>query len=346
MMVLPLLVLAFASAVAGTAAAATTNLPVVINTWPFSAATEAAWSSIAVQKTSAVDAVVAGCTRCEQLQCDTTVGFGGSPDENGETTLDAMIMDGTAMNVGAVGNLRFIKNAIGVAKYVLYNTDHSILAGNQATDFAIQMGFEAESLSTNQSRAMWESWRTANCQPNYRMNVSPDSAKSCGPYKPNASPSKKLIGEESKSTTFDNHDTIAMVIVDTEGNVVSGTSTNGASHKVPGRVGDGPLVGAGSYADSDVGGCGATGDGDLMMRFLPCYQAVESMRNGMSPQEAANSALMRIGKKFPTFHGGLVVISKDGSYGAAGWGWNFTYTIRTPTMTSATVFSVAPLGPS
>jgi len=80
-----------------------------------------------------------------------------------------------------------------------------------------------------------------------------------------------------------NHDTIGMVAIDKQGNVVSATSTNGANHKIAGRVGDSPIMGAGSYADSEVGGCGATGDGDVMMRFLPCYQAIESMRNGKTP---------------------------------------------------------------
>jgi N4-(beta-N-acetylglucosaminyl)-L-asparaginase len=325
-------------------------LPVVINTWPFTAATESAWKSLVQEHASSIDAIVAGCSTCEKLQCDHSVGYGGSPDENGETTLDAMIMDGSSMNVGAVANLRRIRDAIAVAKYVLENTEHSILAGDQATEFAKEMGFTEESLQTDWSKEVWENWRKGNCQPNYWSDVFPDHAKMCGPYHPQRDMNgiQQQVREYIGNSNFDNHDTISMVIVNSEKNVVSGTSTNGATHKIPGRVGDGPIVGAGSYADSEVGGCGATGDGDVMMRFLPCYQAVESMRlnKNITPQQAAEDALSRIGRKFPGFHGGLVVVDREGNYGAAGWGWNFSYSVRTESMNAAKIIQVPPIGPN
>lgn len=105
----------------------------------------------------------------EEEQCDRTVGFGGSPDENGETTLDAMIMDGKTFNVGAVACLRRIKPAISVARKVLEHTSHSILAGELATQFAVEMGFKEESLTTPESKKMWLDWRNQNCQPNFWM---------------------------------------------------------------------------------------------------------------------------------------------------------------------------------
>jgi len=104
---------------------------------------------------------------CEREQCDTTVGYGGSPDENGETTLDAMIMDGKTMNIGAVAALREIKDAISVAKHVLYNTKHTLIVGDQATNFAVSMGFKRESLSTTESQEIWQNWKNRNCQPNF-----------------------------------------------------------------------------------------------------------------------------------------------------------------------------------
>lgn len=110
-----------------------------------------------------------GCSVCERLQCDGTVGYGGSPDENGETTLDAMIMDGKTMNMGAVAALRNVKDAIAVAKHVLQNTKHSMLVGEQATAFAEKMGFKTESLATNHSTDMWRAWKVSNCQPNFWM---------------------------------------------------------------------------------------------------------------------------------------------------------------------------------
>lgn len=108
---------------------------------------------------------------CEREQCDGTVGYGGSPDENGESTLDALIMDGTTMNVGAVAALREIKHAISVARHVLENTKHTLLVGSQATDFAVMMGYQRETLQTEHSKELWEQWKTNNCQPNFWMVI-------------------------------------------------------------------------------------------------------------------------------------------------------------------------------
>ncbi|KAF3350350.1 hypothetical protein VdG2_01486 [Verticillium dahliae VDG2] len=245
----------FPVALAGLAAAAPSpGLPLAINTWggPFVAATDAAYASL-LQGGAALDAVETGCSVCEANQCDGSVGYGGSPDEACETTLDAMIMDGVTMKAGAVAGLRRIKNAVGSG-----------------------------------------------------------------------------------------HDTISLTAISADGVMAAGTSTNGASFKVPGRVGDGPIVGSGSYVDNDVGACGATGDGDIMMRFLPCYQAVESMRNGMAPTEAAEDAVRRMVRKYPAVASGIVVVDKDGNHGAAasGWGGTFTYAYRGGSMNATVVVEV------
>ncbi|XP_053734443.1 N(4)-(beta-N-acetylglucosaminyl)-L-asparaginase isoform X1 [Synchiropus splendidus] len=246
------------------------SLPLVVNTWPFRDATAAAWSTLK-SGGSVLDAVEKGCARCETDQCDGTVGFGGSPDEFGETTLDAMIMDGDTMEVGAVADLRRIKNAIGVARAVMEHTDHTLLVGESATLFAESMGFISEDLTTNKSLNIFEQWLKGNCQPNYHKKVVPDPSKSCGPYKPVATVQQS---KRPRHANIDSHDTIGMIAIDAYGHVAAGTSTNGLTHKVPGRVGDSPVVGAGAYADSSVGAAAATGDGDLMMRFLPrcCVQ--------------------------------------------------------------------------
>lgn len=162
------------------------TLPIVINTWSingYEKAPDYAWESL-MKTGNRLDAIEAGCGFCEKAQCDGTVGFGGSPDESGNTTLDAMIFDGPTHSLGAVGALKGIKNAIGVARAVLKFTDHSFLAGESATKFAIEMGFKQESLATNHSLGMWQKWLANNCQPNYRENVVPDPRKACGPYKP------------------------------------------------------------------------------------------------------------------------------------------------------------------
>ncbi|KAI1826780.1 asparaginase [Xylaria intraflava] len=317
------------------------GLPMVINTWggQFTAATDAAYLSLLEPNTSALDAVEFGCKTCEANQCDGTVGYGGSPDENCETTLDAMIMDGTTMKSGSVAALRRIKNAIGVARAVLEHTTHTMLAGDLATDFAISNGFMPENLTTADSAALCAEWKAGGCQPNYRINVMPDPSSSCGPY----SPTPLNSSSDRYTSPLQGHDTISMIALHSAGTMAAGTSTNGASYKVPGRVGDGPITGSGSYVDGDVGGCGATGDGDVMMRFLPCYQAVENLRLGMSPKAAAEDAVRRMLKKYPTIQSGIVVVNKKGEHGGAGSGWTFTYAYRGGVMNETAVVNVPPL---
>ncbi|XP_032672100.1 N(4)-(Beta-N-acetylglucosaminyl)-L-asparaginase-like isoform X2 [Odontomachus brunneus] len=319
--------------VIGKQSADTSNntFPVVVITWDYKEATEKAWDVIHNQKRSALDAIEEGCSLCEEQQCRKTVGFGGSPDETGETTLDALIMDGLAMNVGGVGGLRNVKSAISVARKVLENTKHSLLGGSLATDFALKMGFKEESLETNESRDMWMQWKTKNCQPNFWKNVLPDPTTSCGPYRPNNEKNSdydeySLIGSE------ENHDTIAILAIDSEGYTAAGASTNGAKNKIPGRIGDSPIAGAGAYADQDVGAAAGTGDGDVMMRFLPSFLAVEAMRYGATPTVAARAAINRIAQHYPAFFGGVIALNKNGEYGAACNGMAlFPYYIANPT---------------
>ncbi|XP_003415873.1 N(4)-(beta-N-acetylglucosaminyl)-L-asparaginase [Loxodonta africana] len=292
-------------------------LPLVLNTWPFRNATEAAWRTLA-SGGSPLDAVESGCAVCEREQCDGTVGFGGSPDEFGETTLDAMIMDGTTMDVGAVGALRRVKNAIGVARKVLEYTTHTLLAGESATKFAESMGFVNEDLSTNASRALHSAWLARNCQPNYWRNVVPDASTYCGPYKPKPPGVSEQDGTTCKGTgDTHSHDTIGMIVIHKTGHTAAGTSTNGLKFKIPGRVGDSPVPGSGAYADDTAGAAAATGDGDTLMRFLPSYQAVEYMRRGVDPTIACQKVISRIQKYFPKFFGAVLCANVTGNYGAA-----------------------------
>lgn len=147
------------------------------------------------------------------------------------------------MNVGAVGSLRNITDAIAVAKHVLLYTKHTLLVGEQATNFAKMMGFKERNLSTKKSLKIHKDWLNSNCQPNFWMNVKPLPEKSCGPYHP--IPQERLVRSDNDINSMfasDNHDTIGMVVIDDKGNVAAGTSTNGANHKIPGRVGDSPIV--------------------------------------------------------------------------------------------------------
>lgn len=204
------------------------------------------------------------------------------------------------MDVGAVGGLRNVKSAVSVARKVLENTQHNLLGGDLAADFAARMGFKKESLSTNESKQMWTQWKANNCQPNFwkvhtdqnpyvtsyqfsfplvyrryfcrSQNVVPDSTKSCGPYRPRTTVEEDSDNDNTKDEIIgseENHDTIGMLAIDSQGRFAAGTSTNGAKYKIPGRIGDSPIPGAGAYADQDAGAAAGTGDGDIMMRFLP-----------------------------------------------------------------------------
>uniref|UniRef100_A0A914UIU4 N(4)-(beta-N-acetylglucosaminyl)-L-asparaginase n=1 Tax=Plectus sambesii TaxID=2011161 RepID=A0A914UIU4_9BILA len=184
------------------------------------------------------------------------------------------------------------------------------------------MGFTEESLQTDESKKMYDLWKAGHCQQNFRKDVLPNPRTSCGPYHPKRSAAEfdsqaQKATESANNEITSNHDTIGMVIIDANADVSVGTSTNGATHKIPGRVGDAPLPGAGAYVDNAVGGAAATGDGDVMMRFLPSYHAVELMANGATPSEATRSAIERIKPFYPAFTGAVIAADKKGRYGAA-----------------------------
>lgn len=284
-------------------------LPVVATTWEFGVkANKAAWA-ILEKGGNALDAVEAGVNEIELDPHEESVGFGGTPNEVGETTLDAMVMWGPTHEVGAVGCLKRVKKAISVARRVLERTKHTFLVGEDATIFAVRMGFTLESLTNERSSRMWEEWVQRGRKPSHWEDEPRDK---------NAPDPK-------------DHDTIGMVAVDRNGDVCVGLSTNGLDFKIPGRVGDSPITGAGGYCDNDVGGAVATGNGDVMMRFLPSYQTVENMRRGMSPSEAAQEALARIRKKGYKIGGAIVAVNKKGQVGAAALEFReFPFAVRSP----------------
>ncbi|CAG9533572.1 unnamed protein product [Cercopithifilaria johnstoni] len=324
------------------------EVPLVITTWgtdDFQAATGKAFLTL-TKTHDRMESLLEGLTECEQLQCDGTVGFGGSPDEKGETRLDALIYDGLNHEMGAVGSLPNVKNAARVAYAVMKYTKHSILVGENAADFAVEMGFKRESLYTNSSHAAHQKWIKQNCQPNYRKNVLPDPNKSCGPYKPANDKDGFTYSVKSSHPDFEvnrrNHDTIGMIVIDFEYNIAAGTSTNGANHKVPGRIGDSPIPGAGAYADNDVGGAVSTGDGDIMMRFVSSFQTVQYIREGKTPTEAAEITIRAISRKYPNFRGAIVAVNKKGQFGAACHGMDFfKFCIQNRNFTKVKVLSVA-----
>lgn len=327
--------------------------PLVLNTWSgdFRGATSTAFAVLARSPTgdedgpARLDALVEGLSYCEAHQCGGSVGFGGHPDSNGEPTLDALIFDGVTHDVGAVGGLRRVKNAIAVARGVLEHTNHSLLVGDAATRFGVDfLGFVEEPLGTPESDAMHAEWQANACQPNYYRF--PNSTTSCPPYSLDDADGyrqRPTAPRFSPHVHETNHDTIGMVVIDAQGDLACGVTTNGLGNKVPGRVGDSPLPGAGCYVDNDVGGCACTGDGDVMLRFSPSSHAVQYMLHGASPQAAAEKAIRKIASYYPGFVGGMVCADKQGNYGAAGWNWVLSYSVRNPGMEDVESHDVPPL---
>ncbi|EFO89722.1 hypothetical protein CRE_07375 [Caenorhabditis remanei] len=294
------------------------NVPVVITTWGSDGFAKATKKAVdATLAGGRMYGLVEGLSTCEALQCDKTVGYGGSPDENGETCLDSLVFDADGMRVGAVANLHRIRDAAKVAWGIMNYTKHTLLVGESATQFAKSIGFQETELATNETKSWIESWKGQKCQPNFWKNVSPDPGTSCGPYQP-----KPLLSREYSSNEIGynvektNHDTIGMVVFDLEKKFSAGTSSNGARFKIPGRVGDSPIPGAGAYANT-FGGAAATGDGDVMMRFLPSFYTVTQMELGTKPSKATHKAIQRILDVYPKFSGAIVALDAHGRTGVA-----------------------------
>lgn len=282
--------------------------PFILTTWDFGPGANARGFSVLDEGGSALDAVEAAINYVELLPDEYWVGYGGVPNEIGETTLDAMILWGPTHDVGAVGSLKRVKRAISVARAVMEKTQHTLIVGDDATRFAVRMGFEETSLTSAVSQARWEEW----------------AAKDI--------PTDAFDPEPMEVDNLNGHDTVGTIALDRSGNLCVGCSTNGREFKIPGRVGDSPIAGAGAYGDQEVGGAVATGNGDVMMRFLPTYHTVELMRQGVPPGEAARAAIKRITDKGYKFGGGIAAVSVDGRHGGAHAGWEdegFSYSVQT-----------------
>src|SRR6516225_495120 len=238
---------------------------------------------------SLLDAVEKGINVSENDPAVTTVGYGGLPNAEGVVELDAAVMDGTRHRAGAVCNLHSIKNPISVARLVMERTRHTTLAGDGAFRFALKVGFQPEQLLTPESLKKWLEWKSNPKRISYWLSP-------------------------------ENHDTIGMVATDGKGHVVSGCSTSGLAWKIPGRVGDSPLVGCGVYSDDDVGAASATGDGDLMTNYCTSISIVHTMARGASPQDACVDLLRHMVKTDSKNRSGevcVIAINNRGETGAA-----------------------------
>jgi N4-(beta-N-acetylglucosaminyl)-L-asparaginase len=226
-----------------------------------------------------LDAVIAGVNILEEDPNDMSVGYGGLPNENGVVQLDSSVMHGPTHGAGSVAALENIINPSKVAKMVMERTDHVLLVGEGALRFAVSMGFEQQDLLTDQAREVWMKWK---------RNLSDRDDW--------IDPEERLPGGK-KTAALDipfTYGTINCNAVDANGDISGVTTTSGLSYKIPGRVGDSPIIGAGLYVDNDVGACGSTGRGEANMKTCASFLGVEFMRNGDSPEEAGLKVLKRI----------------------------------------------------
>lgn len=261
--------------------------PVVISTWEYGlAANEAAWHVLSNNGWS-LDAVEAGVRVSEANPVVSTVGFGGIPDEKGKVTLDACIMDEKG-RAGSVACLQHIKHPVSVARLVMEKAPHVMLSGKGALKFALENGFEKEKLLTKEQKRKWKNWR----KENRKLN--------------------QIISGE-------NHDTIGMLALDSEGRISGACTTSGLAYKMHGRVGDSPIIGAGLFVEGEVGGAVATGRGELVLKTLGTFLIVELMRNGLSPKKACEEAIHRIVQKYPDYENhqvGFIALNISGEYGS------------------------------
>ena len=301
--------LAGASLIAGKSFAGTQNHlsepvldnPIVISTWDFGIAANAAAWTVLKNNGSALDAVEKGVHVPEADPNNQSVGLGGLPDRDGIVTLDACIMDEFG-NCGSVAALQNIVHPISVARLVMEKTPHVMLVGEGALKFALEQGFKKENLLTPESEKDWKEWLKKS---EYNPQINSENKS----FRPDKLPGNKL-----------NHDTIGMLAMDAKGNLSGACTTSGMGFKMHGRVGDSPIIGAGLFVDNEVGAATSTGVGEEVIRNVGSFLVVELMRQGYSPEEACKAAVMRIIKKKPEIakdiQVGFLAINKQGKYGA------------------------------
>lgn len=268
-----------------TAVPPVTNKPIVLSTWNHGeAANVEAWKVLR-EGGSALDAVEQGVRVTESDAENMSVGKGGLPDRDGNVTLDACTMDHKS-NCGGVAFLQHIEHPISVARKVMEETEHVLIVGDGALAFALSKGFKKTDLLTEKAKKRWEEWKAES------------------KYEP-------IINIE-------NHDTIGMIALDEAGNLSGACTTSGLAWKMPGRVGDSPLIGAGLFVDNEVGAACATGVGEAVIKVAGSAMVVEMMRNGKSPQEACEAIVQRIIDKHDSIENmqvGFIALNKHGEYG-------------------------------
>ncbi len=260
--------------------------PTVLSTWSFGpVANNPAWEVLS-RGGSALDAVIAGASAVDNDPTINSVGIGGLPDASGRVSLDGCVMENPD-RAGSVACLRRFANPCEIARRVMEKTIHIMLVGEDADRFAEREGFAPigeKGLLTDYARGEWEKWIAD------PRNLDRDKYRGWIP--------PLNVEEKARSGPSQSHDTVCVLGVDSTGRLAGACSTSGMAFKVPGRVGDSPIIGHGLYVDQEAGAAAATGNGELVMGTCGSFLAVELMRRGATPVEAAVDALTRITKRF------------------------------------------------
>jgi len=271
-----------------------------------------------------LDAVVAAVTVVEDDPKDDSVGYGGLPNEEGEVELDASVMHGPTHRAGSVASVRRIKNVARLAKTVMERTNHVMIVGDGARRFAVAQGFEEMNLLTEHSRKVWLAWK-ASSSFNWRPGIdSPEWKEKMSAIFDETPEDQALMAYAQRVIAHPRTGTIPCMAVNEKGDISATTTTSGLSWKIPGRVGDSPIIGAGCCVDNEVGAAGSTGKGEENIKISGGHTIVEMMRKGMSPKDACLEAMARVArnynsdkKKLGTFHLYFYALNKDGQHGAA-----------------------------
>lgn len=264
-----------------------------------------------------LDAVVAGVNIVELDPEDNSVGYGGLPNENGVVELDASVMHGPTRRAGAVASIRGIKTPSKIARLVMEHTDHIMLVGDGALQFAKAYGFPEENLLTEKSRLAWLVWKQSLRDPGGHTNWSGELAGFPGADAPTLAWARRVAAYPPTGT-------INCLALNARGEMSGVTTTSGLAWKIAGRVGDSPIIGAGLYVDQDIGAAGSTGRGEENIRIAGAHTIVENMRRGLSPRDACLDALKRVSRNFNgdrsklgKFDLAFYALRRDGAYAGA-----------------------------
>jgi len=272
-----------------------------------------------------LDAVVAGVNIVELDPDDTSVGYGGLPNEQGDVELDSCVMHGPTRRAGSVASLRGVKTPSKIAQLVLERSDHVMIVADGALEFAKAHGYAEEDLLTDRARLAWLRWKESlgtDWGPGLDAPAEANDGSALLKTLPGAK--REWLAWADEVVADPPTGTINCLSLNAKGEMSGVTTTSGLAWKIPGRVGDSPIIGAGLYLDQDVGGAGSTGRGEENIRVCGAHSVVENMRHGMGAQDACLEVLKRISRnydddmdKVAQFDIFFYALRKDGDFAAA-----------------------------